>query len=94
MKQLLQMFADVIEIRLFCETVAGKRSFSFFGSVCFRESECQGCVQVSLCLLETTALFYELEHEEGRPRHEFTAQNALLSDVPPSKTYQHSRGEW
>lgn len=58
------------------------------------ERQCRCCVQVGLRPLETAALFYEPEHEGGggRPRCEFTSQNALLSDVPPSKTYRHSRG--
>lgn len=30
----------------------------------------------------------------GRLSHEFTSQNAPLSDMPPSKTYRHSGGEW
>lgn len=66
----------------------------FYCSVCFRASECRCCVQDGLRPLETAALFYEPEHEGGggRPRCEFTSQNALLSDVPPSKTYRHSRG--
>lgn len=30
----------------------------------------------------------------GRVAQAMNSQNALLSDVPPSKTYRHSRGEW
>lgn len=71
--------------------------WSFNGSVCFRASECRVLcsgrpVFVGNGSFGLWARARGREGGGGRPRCEFTSQNALLSDVPPSKTYRHSRG--
>ena len=50
---------------------------------------CSAAARPRCLFRKTTALFYETEREGGGgpPRREFTSQNPLLSEVPPSKSY-------